>query len=169
MAPDNIFNQLLRNKSVFQDLLANVSEEEFRWSQQPGKWCLLEILCHLYDEEREDFRTRVKCVLENPSQPPPAFDPQVWVTERNYLGQDYNEVLKRFINEREHSVKWLKSLVNPVWSNTYQHQKLGPMSARLFLTNWLAHDYLHIRQIIRLKYDYLKEKSGISLNYAGNW
>jgi hypothetical protein len=43
------------------------------------------------------------------------------------------------------------------------------MSARLFLHNWLAHDYLHIRQINRLKFAYLKAHSDISLDYAGAW
>jgi hypothetical protein len=39
----------------------------------------------------------------------------------------------------------------------------------MFLHNWLAHDYLHIRQIIRIKYDYLKKTSGEILLYAGEW
>jgi hypothetical protein len=30
------------------------------------------------------------------------------------------------------------------------------MSAEMFLANWLAHDYLHIRQLIRLRYHYLE-------------
>jgi hypothetical protein len=169
MDPDLIYTELHRNKKIFHNLLENTSEEEFRWSQSEDKWCMLEIVCHLYDEEREDFRTRVRCVLEDPEIPPPSFDPLKWVKERNYKGQDYKEMLNKFLNEREQSVLWLKSLNHPNWTSTYHHPKFGPMTAYLFLVNWLAHDYLHIRQIIRLRYDYLKEKSGIPLDYAGNW
>jgi hypothetical protein len=43
------------------------------------------------------------------------------------------------------------------------------MTARSFLTNWLAHDYLHLRQILRIKHHYLKTESGESLSYAGAW
>ncbi len=43
------------------------------------------------------------------------------------------------------------------------------MTAKMFLSNWLAHDYLHIRQITKLKYDYLKQLTNEDLNYAGNW
>ena len=43
------------------------------------------------------------------------------------------------------------------------------MSAKLFLTNWLDHDYLHIRQIIRYQYQCLKEQTHIDLQYAENW
>ncbi len=169
MVPEKIFDELHRNKNIFQELLSNISKESIYWSQNPEKWCLLEVVCHLYDEEREDFRTRVKCVLEDPESPPPSFDPIIWVNERNYKGQNYDIILSKFLLERENSVQWLRAIQNPEWSNTYLHPKLGPMSAYLFLTNWLAHDYLHIRQIMRLKYDYLKETSGESLQYAGNW
>ena len=39
----------------------------------------------------------------------------------------------------------------------------------MMLTNWLAHDYLHIRQIIKLKFDFLKDQSDEHLSYAGEW
>lgn len=169
MIPEKIFEELHSNKKVFKALLSNIPKESILWRQNSAKWSLLEVVCHLHDEEREDFRTRVKCVLEDPASPPPSFDPVLWVKERKYVDQNYNNVLSDFLKEREISVQWLKTIKDPVWSNTYLHPKLGPMSAYLFLTNWLAHDYLHIRQIIRLKFDYLKEISGESLNYAGNW
>ncbi|WP_367392354.1 hypothetical protein [Lewinella sp. LCG006] len=40
---------------------------------------------HLYNEEREDFRQRVKLILEDPTQPLPAIDAANWVLERAYL------------------------------------------------------------------------------------
>jgi hypothetical protein len=169
MVPEIIFEKLEQNKSVFKNLLENTSEQEFLWSQQPDKWCILEIVCHLYDEEREDFRKRVACVLKDPEVAPPPIDPVGWVKQRNYKLQAYDKMVKKFIREREKSIEWLKRLEKPKWNNTYIHPKLGSMSAYLFLSNWLAHDYLHIRQIIKLKFDYLHKKSGISLDYAGDW
>ena len=43
------------------------------------------------------------------------------------------------------------------------------MTARAFLANWLAHDALHQRQIVRYDYFYLKETSREDLGYAGQW
>lgn len=169
MHAELIINELARNKFAFQGLLSGIDKEAYKWKQGPDKWCLLEIICHLYDEEREDFRARVLSVLRNPENPLTPFDPLVWVKERNYLGQNYDEVLNKFIEEREESVRLLRSLKKPSWGNAYEHPKLGKMTALLFLTNWLAHDYLHIRQINRLKYDFLKDGSDVPLNYAGNW
>jgi hypothetical protein len=78
-------------------------------------------------------------------------------------------MLFKFLKQRKVSVEYLRSLKNAPWKNAYKHSSLGEMSAELFLANWLAHDHLHIRQIMKLKYDFLKEVSGQDLSYAGNW
>lgn len=164
-----IINGLSENQTVFKSLLIDLTEETYVWKPNPEKWCVLEIVCHLYDEEREDFRARVKHTLETPTGPLPPIDPQGWVKTRNYMQQNYSDTLNDFLKEREQSIKWLQGLQNPKWDNAYEHPKFGKMTAKMFLSNWLAHDYLHMRQIIKLKFDYLKQLTGEDLSYAGNW
>lgn len=166
---DYIIRQFQKNTQVFYDLFTEENEELYLWRQRPEKWCLLEILCHLYDEEREDFRFRTKWVLERPDEIPPPFNPINWVTDHNYMQQDYSVMLEKFIKERESSIIWLNSLKNVNWNNSFKHPKLGAMSAKYYLNNWLAHDYLHIRQIVKLKFDYLNYQFEENLNYAGIW
>jgi hypothetical protein len=164
-----IAEELKKNKEVFKALLKGIAPVQYIWRPQPEKWCLLEILCHLYDEEREDFRARVKQVLLDPLLPLSPIDPQGWVTERFYIGQDYEKMLENFLSERDESVTYLRSLDDPKWDNTYDHPKLGLMPASMFLHNWLAHDLLHIRQITAVKYKYLEAHVSDSLSYAGEW
>lgn len=164
-----IFDALENNHSIFQYLLKHKTKEAYLWRPHPEHWCLLEIVCHLHDEEVEDFRQRTKTTLESPGTMPPLIDPQGWVNDRKYLEQDYNQRLQKFLDERKASVQWLRSLKNPQWQNDYTHPTLGPLSAHQFISNWLAHDQLHIRQIIRLQYNYLKYLSNESLDYAGTW
>jgi hypothetical protein len=164
-----VIKALSNNANTFKAMLSGAPVEIHRWKPAPDKWCLLEISCHLYDEEREDFRARVKHVLFSPELPMPKIDPLSWVSERRYMEQDYENKISAFLSEREESVKWLQSLDNPNWKNAYNHPKVGPISAEFLLANWLAHDYLHFRQITRTKYLYLKEHSGMSLDYAGEW
>src|SRR5690554_242708 len=105
-----IRKELSRNRDVFKDLLHDLTEEIYLWKLNPEKWCLLEIVCHLYDEEREDFRARTKHVLETPTEPLPPIDPQGWVEARSYIQQNYRDKLNNFLTEREQSVKWLQTL-----------------------------------------------------------
>jgi hypothetical protein len=37
------------------------------------------------------------------------------------------------------------------------------------ISNWLAHDYLHIRQINRYCYEMLQQNTRQNLKYAGDW
>ena len=167
--PSGIIRQLEANINTFEGLLKSDSTEEILFRPEPAKWCLLEIACHLVDEETEDFRTRLKHVLTTPQNPLPPIDPSGWVSSRNYLGQNYQEKTKTFLLERKSSVHWLKSLIQPEWNNAYAHPKFGPLSGKLFLCNWLAHDLHHIRQIVSIKHAFLKYITGENLKYAGDW
>ncbi len=164
-----IIEELARNRAVFKGLLSGLTDKEYLWKRLPEKWSLLEIICHLYDEEREDFRARTRHVLEKPEELLPSIDPQGWVQERAYNQQDFSETLDKFLKERQQSIVWLKSLKSPKWDNAYSHPKFGQMTAKMFLSNWLAHDYLHIRQILNLKFEYLQQHTGETLTYAGTW
>ena len=164
-----IIEKLAANQKVFQHLFTNISKSEILWRPHSEHWCLLEILCHLNDNEHEDFKVRIQSVLEDPTIPLVSIEPSSWVTERAYIEQDFEEKLVDFLEKRSDSIHWLKSLSNPLWGNTYNHATFGKLTARNFLVNWLAHDNLHIRQITRIKYLYLKEVGGENLSYAGKW
>lgn len=165
----SVIHQLSENLPIFRQLFSGIQEDDLRWKPLPEKWCLLEVLCHLIDEEREDFRARVRHVLFSPDQSMPPIDPQGWVTERKYMSRDFGEMLELFQEERQASIAWLQTLNDPPWKNTYRHPSLGTLSAEFFLANWLAHDYLHFRQITGLRHGLLQMKSGQDLSYAGNW
>ncbi len=169
METQYILKELTRNKEGFKSIFENAPEHLSLWKPAAGKWCLLEILCHLYDEEREDFRARIQHTFENPSEPMKPIDPVGWVLKRKYIEQDYEITLKKFLTERHKSLEWLGGLHDAKWDNVYQHSQLGEISASTFLSAWLAHDYLHIRQITRTKYLYFKTLSGHDLSYAGKW
>ncbi|MEO8068373.1 MAG: DinB family protein [Flavobacteriales bacterium] len=164
-----LIEQLAQQSDVLRAILTGMTAEEYQWKPAPEKWCALEVTCHLHDEEREDFRTRLKQVLERPDLPFPKIDPVAWVGERKYMEQDFNEMLLAFLRERALSVEWLRGLADAPWSNVYMHPTVGPVSCGLLLTNWVAHDLHHIRQLNNLRYGYLATISTVPLDYAGKW
>ena len=166
---NDLINDLERTGKVFEQLFSGLSKEEQNWKQAPEKWSTLQIACHMHDEEIEDFRERTAHVLNTPDAPMRQIKPASWVESRNYADQDYDTVVANFLAERKKSLEWLRSLENPAWDNAYQHPKVGPLTASFFLTNWAAHDYLHIRQLMKLKYDYAAAQTGHPVDYAGEW
>ena len=110
-----LFDQLARHGEVFRALFTALSPAEIQWRPAPESWCPLEVICHLHDEEREDFRARLRSTLETPEAPWPKIDPAGWVTERKYMEQDLHAVLAKFLQERERSLSWLRGLAHAPW------------------------------------------------------
>lgn len=168
MNNQKIIVQLGVNGDIFKHLFKDLLDEQARWKPGADRWSMLEVINHLYDEEREDFRKRLKLVLSNPDEPWPAIDPEGWVNQRGYNQRELNASLENFFEERKHSLRWLHKLDSPDWQATHLHPKLGPMSAELLLANWVAHDLFHIRQTTHLYFAYLRRQvAPISLDYSG--
>jgi hypothetical protein len=160
--------QLRVDCDVFKFLFQRVSDQQARWKPGEDRWSLLEVVNHLYDEEREDFRQRLELVLKDPAKPWPPIDPEGWVVQRNYNERNFKQSVDNFLAEREASLRWLNNLNSADWQATHYHPQMGPMSAELLLANWLAHDLFHIRQIADLHFAYLtKQVEPVSLNYSG--
>ena len=136
-------------------MLENVSDEQARWKPAPEKWSILEVVNHLYDEERDDFRKRIDLTLYSPDEDWPGIDPEKWAMEREYNKRDFTDSLNKFFAERYKSIEWLRALNDPDWDQIYQHPVIGPLSAADLLAAWAAHDYLHLRQLAGLWAGYL--------------
>ena len=168
MNHQKIKENLRVNSDVFKYLFQSVSDEQAPWKPGEDKWSILEVINHLYDEEREDFRKRLELVLNNPEDPWPPIDPEGWVVQRNYNDRNLELSLQNFLEEREKSLLWLDTLDRPDWKATYRHPRMGPMSVELILANWLAHDLFHIRQVTDLQFAYLTERlKPVPLDYSG--
>ncbi len=151
-------------------LVANVSDQDARWKPSSQNWSILEIICHLVDEEVHDFRQRVRITLEDPSQKWPPVDPENWAVDKKYNHQDLVAKVQQFTTERAHSIDWLENLSNPDWNRTYKHEHLGLFRAGDLLAAWTAHDQLHVRQIAKRKYEMIRrDADGYSTHYAGQW
>ncbi|MEL7342556.1 MAG: DinB family protein, partial [Bacteroidota bacterium] len=101
---NRIISHLTANWQVFEATLTDVTFEESTWRPDPEHWSLIEIVCHLVDEETEDFRARVRHTLETPDQTMPQIHPQKWVAERQYQKQNFQTKLREFLEERAKSI-----------------------------------------------------------------
>lgn len=133
-------------------------------------WSIVEVLCHLADEEVEDFRVRLELTLTDPDQDWPPIDPEGVAVSRVYRKQNASEVIARFVAAREVNVQWLRSLDHPDWSATHTHPRFGSMCAGELLAAWAAHDLLHLRQITKRLFELVQAQAApYATTYAGEW
>ncbi len=160
---------LALNRDRIAALGQGVPEEQARWKPNPESWSILEVVCHLADEEEFDFPVRLKKILKKSEKPWPAIDPEGWVTERKYNQGDLFEALNRYMGLRNENLAWLDSLENPDWDSAYQ-ASFGAITAGDMFVSWVAHDLLHLRQLVELQHLYLEiQVEPYRLDYAGEW
>lgn len=162
---------LAANAITLESLIRPVSEEQARWRAGGKGWAIVEVVSHLLDEERDDFRKRIQLILEDPARPWPPIDPEGWARDRNYLERDLIPTLEAFLEERRQSVAWLASLGKVDWNVTTQfpHPR-GAMRIGDLLASWVAHDFLHARQLLRLHFQYRAQQfEPFDTLYAGSW
>ncbi len=164
-----LYQELEHSTEMIRACLAGVTPEQARVKPKAQSWSILEVVCHLYDEEREDFREHLDFILYRQNETWHAIDTLGWVTERRYNEQDFGEMQEKFFAEREKSLAWLKGLPNPDWEKTYT-TPYRTISAGEMFACWLAHDNLHIRQLVELRRLRLENMTKpYNLEYAGDW
>lgn len=174
-----VIERLEKALGVFPGLCRVATPADARWKPAAtekyplGAWSILEIACHMLDEETDDFRQRLRLTQENPASPWPGLDPEGRAEREKYQERHLNEVLERWSAERRASIAWLRSIEkNADWCVTHHHPRLGPISAGDLLVAWQAHDALHIRQAAKRLYELADRDAkagGFRVDYAGAW
>jgi hypothetical protein len=166
---EDITRRLRANAQVISTLLEPVSEEQAAWQPGPETWSLNRVMEHLYNEERLDFRRHLGEMLAHPPQPWSEID-----REELIAVPDCREALARFQQERRASLDWLRALDSPDW-DVASHASFGEaeeltLHAADVLYSWVAHDFLHIRQLNELLYAWNEHRAApYSVQYAGGW
>ena len=164
-----LYDELGYSTEMIRALLAGISQEEAQVKPDADSWSILEVLCHLYDEEREDFREHLDFILNRQTKEWHKIRPTEWVNERKYNEQNFIGMQDKFFSERWKSQEWLKGLSNANWETTYTSE-FGSMKAGEMFACWVAHDNLHVRQLVELRRNYIERiTQPFDIEYAGDW
>lgn len=166
---EDIIRQLIANSEAILALVQTISEEQAQWKPNSETWSLEEVMGHVYNEERIDFRKHLKEMFNNPPIPWGEI-PHEYIT-----GKNCHQALEGFTSERKATIDWLRGLKSPNWEIRAQ-STFGPSETKItisagdVLVSWVEHDFLHLRQIIELLHAWnVKNASPYSVDYAGGW
>jgi hypothetical protein len=169
MNPESQIAQLAAQAYLIRGLTDDIAPAQAAWKPDPASWSVIEVVNHLYDEEREDFRAHLAAVLAGPDASWAPIDPPGWVTQRRYAERDLAQSAANFLRERERSLAWLRGLTVADWDIAYL-MPWGSITAGDLLASWVAHDLLHIRQLVELRWGILVNAvAPYQVRYAGEW
>lgn len=167
---ENLVKELESNRDITIQLFNNVTQEQAEWKPDTERWSLLEIINHIIDIEKEDFRFNIELILNTPEADWPSFNEMEWIKSRKYNERKLNESIQNFIEERNKSIQWLKDLQNPNLFSKHLGSGLNNKIIKVgdLFSSWIGHDYFHIKHITLLKWDILRKWSEpFSPDYSG--
>lgn len=138
--------ELARLPALLDALLAGLDAATWRARPAPAEWSPVEIVCHLRDEEVEDFGARVRVTVAGGTAFAP-IDPERWAVERRYRETDPREALARLTERRAASLAFLETIAADCLTATVEHPRAGPLSGLDLVVAWVAHDRLHLAQL----------------------
>jgi hypothetical protein len=138
--------ELARFPMLLELLVGELDEATWRARPVPGEWAPVEIVCHLRDEETEDFGARVRLILEGGTRFE-LNDPKRLAVDRQYHQANPSDALAAFRARRMTSLHLLASVAPARLLGTAERPNGGRLSGLDLLASWVAHDRLHLQQL----------------------
>ena len=118
-----------------------------RWRPVADEWCIADVVAHLgYCEAPYLARLRRVAEQDNP------FEPALLPDESTHdLARSLADLLAAFVARRAATVAFLTSLDQRDWGRPLVHATIGPTKLRDQVQELVAHDNLHLEQIVELR------------------
>jgi hypothetical protein len=138
--------ELGRLPAVLDALLAGLDDAGARTRPAETEWSPVEILCHLRDEETEDFGARLRVILDGAEGFTPIA-PERWAEERRYREASLAEAMEALRARRRLSLDLLASVAPDRLEGSRPLGRLGQLSGLDLVAAWVAHDRVHLAQL----------------------
>ncbi len=150
------FDTLKRTGPRIGELIASRSDAELRWTPQPERWSVAQIVAHLADAEVV-AAYRVRMILSMPGTPIQSFDQDAWATALDYQNRDPFSSLTLFRALRTSLLSLLTPLDDDALDRYGMHAERGKETIRHLLRLYAGHDTNHLQQIERLLQEHDRE------------
>jgi DinB family protein len=128
-------------------LTRKLSEAALDFRPTPADWSTRDVLAHLVDDEMYVNRLRLERIVKEDMPHLTPHDEKKWYADRNTSRDRRSELLADFALQREASLMMLKMLRESDWARMGFQPEYGEFSAEGWLSYWVKHDLVHLKQI----------------------
>jgi hypothetical protein len=137
---------------ALKEALRGVPKKLLLFTPAPGKWSILEILCHMRDMEREAYLERYTRILAEPEPKLADVNGDALAVERDYRGQKAADILRDWMRLRRESLRLLKKAKPEQWRRAGIHESMGRLTIdELVARHAVGNDTAHLAQIDAIK------------------
>ena len=157
---------LTSTASTIRNEVEALPEEVLHWHPAPGEWCVNEVVGHLLEAERRGFAGRIRVILESDRPRLETWDQLAVAGGRGDCERPSREVMAELLAERVISVELVKGLSTESLDRGGEHVKVGPVTVRELLQEWVHHDRNHVKQMLANVQAYAWEAMGNTRKFS---
>jgi hypothetical protein len=143
LSPDQLIDQYEAGSALLWDVISGMTRKEFCTRVSPGKWSVLEVLCHIADFEVINAE-RVRRILSE--HEPTLFNGEPDDFERAlvYEQRDSQEELTLIQAIRSQTGRILRNVPAEAWQRRGAHSTDGPITLRQLIERVTSHIPHHV-------------------------
>lgn len=133
----------------------------------PGEWCAKECAGHIIEAERRGFAGRIRHFLEADGPDTAAWDQDAVQRERRDCGRRPQDIARELLALRKESAALVRSLTPDQLERWGTHPKVGRLTVRDLLHEWVHHDRNHARQLMAVTQARVYPQMGNAQGFVG--
>ena len=119
-----------------------------QWRPAPGEWSANEALGHIIEADRRGFGGRIRRILAVDGVEEHGWDQLAVAAERRDHEKTVDAILEEFTTGRIGGLEVVESLREADLERFAIHDRVGRVTVRNLLHEWVFHDRNHVRQIL---------------------
>jgi uncharacterized damage-inducible protein DinB len=146
------FETLAATPQALKAAIRGLPKKVLVFTPAPGKWSILEILCHMRDMERDAYLTRYRRILTEDEPRLPDLNGEALAIERDYRNAKAPEVVREWLSLRRENLQMLRKAGRAQWARAGVHATAGRLTMEdLIRRHAVGNDEAHLGQIEAIK------------------
>jgi hypothetical protein len=167
LAPAEVAALLPATVALLRAEIGGLPERVLAWHPAPGEWCVKDVLGHLIEAERRGFAGRIRVILGEDTPALQGWDPSAVAAGRRDCARPAGALLDELAAMREESATLVGRLLAADLDRAGLHPRVGRLSVRDLLQEWVHHDRNHVRQALANVQAYVWPAMGNAQKFAG--
>lgn len=146
------FETLAATPQALKAAIRGLPRKLLLFTPAPGKWSILEILCHMRDMERDAYLARYRRILTEDEPRLPDINGDALAIERDYRNAKAAEVVREWLALRRENLQMLRKTGRAQWARAGVHETAGRLTMEDFIRRHaVGNDEAHLGQIDAIK------------------
>lgn len=148
LSPDRVARLLASTAALLQAETEALTDEEARRHPAPGEWCVNEVVGHMIESDSRGFMGRIRRTLEQDRPHETPWDQIAVARERRDCERMIQSLFMEWVGQRHQAIEMVGALRDDQLGRECVHGKVGVLSVRDLLHEWVHHDRNHTAQIL---------------------